>query len=107
MYETKQEFVYILPIPGLEPGGVQVETTGESLVVRGERKPFYQNEEARQIHRSVWSQAVGAFEAQFTLPGEIDVEGVQASFRNGVLEIHLPKAVAARPRAIPINVAEG
>lgn len=104
IWETNEELVFVLPVPGVEPGELNIEATADTLSIRGERKPFYQNENARHHHQSWWSASQGAFEASYTLPFEIDPQRIQANYRNGVLELHLPKAEAVKPKAIKVNV---
>jgi len=104
IFETQEELVFVLPIPGLDPSDLNIEATADTLSIRGEHKPFYQNENAVQHRQSFWSKAQGAFQWTYTLPVEIDPNAIQASYRNGMLELHLPKSEAAKPKAVKVNV---
>jgi HSP20 family protein len=105
IYETAEEFVYIFALPGVTSADLQIEATAETLSVRGERKPVYQNENATLRHQGRWSPAPTTFQGEFGLPGQVNVQAVTANFVNGVLEIHLPKIEEAKPKAITVNVA--
>ena len=104
IYETASELVFVAPVPGLDPKDLHIEATEASLTVRGERKPFYQQEGATQHRQSWWSARTGTFQASYTLPFEINPEGIQAHYRNVVLELHLPKVEAHKPRTVKVNV---
>lgn len=104
IYETPTELVFVAPVPGMDPNDLSIEATENTLTVRGERKPFYQQEGATQHRQSWWSARLGTFQASYTLPFEINPEGIQAHYRNGVLELHLPKVEAAKPRKVKVNV---
>lgn len=104
IYETASELVFVAPVPGLDPNDLHIEATEATLTVRGERKPFYQQDGATQHRQSWWSARTGTFQASYTLPFEINPEGIQAHYRNGVLELHLPKVEAHKPRTVKVNI---
>jgi len=104
IFETQDELIFLLPIPGMEPNDLNIEATADTLSIRGEHKPFYQNENAVQHRQSFWSSARGPFQWSYTLPVEIDPNAIKATYRNGLLELHLPKSEAARPKAVKVNV---
>lgn len=106
VFETDGEMVFILPVPGIDPKEISVETTADTLTIRGERKPFFQSEGAVQHRQSWWSSRTGTFSLSYTLPVEINPETVRASYRAGVLELHLPKAESVKPKSIKVNVTD-
>ena len=106
IFETDEELVFLFPIPGITPGELNIETTSEMLSIRGERKPLYQKENAIQHRQSYWSARMGTFHITYTLPCEINPNKVEAHYLNGVLELHLPKAEAARPKTVKVSLAE-
>jgi HSP20 family protein len=105
LFETEDELVFIAPLPGIDAAGLNIEATEDTLNLKGERKPFYQNEKARQLRQGSWSAAHGEFQFTYALPILINPENVQAYYRNGVLELHLPKAEAVKPKSIKVNVS--
>jgi HSP20 family protein len=91
-----------LALPGIDPAEVQVEVTGNQLVVRGERK-----EERRGEAKTFMSEiSYGRFERTLMLPETLDADRVKASFRHGVLELTLPLREAAKPRRIEVTSDE-
>jgi HSP20 family protein len=100
--ETPEEFVFHLDLPGIQQKDVKVSLLGDTLTVRGERKSEKQeknNGNALRVERSF-----GAFERSFTLHAPVRADGVKASYKDGVLEIRVPKADEARLREIEIQV---
>ncbi len=91
-------------LPGLEPGDFEVTTEGNVLTLRGEKKLESRSDEngSRRIERSR-----GAFERSFRVAWEIDPETVQAAYRNGVLELVIPKPASepSQVRTIPVTGA--
>lgn len=70
----------------------------EMLTLRGERKP--ERDVREGVHRI--ERVYGPFHRSFNLPSNINASAVKASFRDGVLEIVLPKAEEAKPRQVNI-----
>jgi len=87
--------------PGMRPEDLSVTVSSESVIIRGEKKP--EKPEGVGIHRA--ERAYGSFRRVVPLPAEVDKEQIDASFKNGVLSIILPKTGTARK--IPIRVEEG
>lgn len=105
LFETEDELILIAPLPGVDAANLNIEATEDTLTLKGERKPFYQNEQARQLRQGSWSASHGEFQFTYALPILINPENVQAHYRNGVLELHLPKAEAVKPKTIKVNVS--
>ena len=87
---------------GVEPEDLDISVVAESLTLAG-RRPLPETEEGAQWHRHErWH---GEFSRTLQLPYRIDAENVEASFRNGVLSITLPRAEEDRPRRISIGAS--
>ena len=86
-------------LPGIDPKQVKVDLHGNSLTISGERA---RREPNGQGYTSEFRY--GRFERAFTLPAKVDAEKVVASYDNGMLELSLPLAEAARPRRIAIGM---
>lgn len=86
MFDRKDELVLRADLPGPEEKDVEVRVESGVLTLRGER----------------WG---GSFSRSMTLPPGIDVDKIKATFRNGVLEVRLPKAAQAAGRKIEIKAA--
>src|SRR5689334_5267667 len=87
-------------LPGIEEKDVEIRVEDNVLVLRGEKRTEFDDEERHYSERSY-----GRFERQVALPAEVDDERANATFRNGVLTITLPKTERARQHAkrIPIS----
>ncbi len=100
--ETPAEVRIIVELPGISQNQIQIEISDGVLTIRGERHPdasFRQDQLIRMERR------YGHFSRSFNLPSVVDPEGVRASYRNGVLEVRLPKRPEATPRIISVESA--
>ncbi len=98
--EDKDRMLVTAELPGFKEDEVQIQMEGNLLTIRGERK-FEQEKEGRNYHRV--ERSYGQFVRSFTLPNNVDRENIRAHFRNGLLEIELPKREDAKPREIKIS----
>ena len=103
IYETDDAFMLKAELPGFTKEDVNIEVHENRLIIRGERKRETEAKED-QYHRL--ERAYGRFERAFWLPTTVDAEHIQASFKNGILEMRLPKSEKAKPKQIPIAEAE-
>jgi HSP20 family protein len=102
VYETSEEVVFELEVPGFEEKELQIEVIDHTLVVKGERKAeAATSEKDFRLHERLES----TFERSFTLPGEVDGEHVKAAYGNGLLTLHVPKLAETKPRKVPIEKA--
>jgi HSP20 family protein len=99
--ETEKEYRVTAELPGLEERDVEVLLQDGLLTVRGEKKL-----ETDARDRSYSERFYGRFERQLTLDRDVDDGAVNATFKNGVLTVTVPKnaRVVERPKRIPINV---
>ena len=72
------------------------------LTIEGERTRE-KEEKGKKFHKT--ERSYGKFVRQFALPKEVDAVQVQAEYKDGVLNVHLPKTAAAKPKAIEVKVA--
>ena len=89
-----------IALPGIAPEHVNIEVIGRTLKVRGERKPVGFDEKTEPIIGEI---PYGRFEREFTLPEDIEVKHVQATYRHGMLDLVLPVAEGAKPYRITVN----
>ena len=99
IYETDDAFLLKADLPGFTKDDVTIEMQQNRLIIRGERKRETEAKED-QYHRL--ERAYGRFERAFWLPTTVDAEKIQATFKDGVLELRLPKSEAAKPKRIAI-----
>ena len=98
--ERKNEIVIRADLPGLEREELEVNVTDDALTLRGERRTNETVEEEDYYRSERWT---GAFARVVPLPASVAAEKVEASFKNGVLEVHLPKNADAKQRHIEIH----
>jgi HSP20 family protein len=87
-------------MPGVHPDDIDIDVTGDALSISGERKP---DEVAREAHYHRRERSYGLFSRTVQLPFMVDTNKVEASFKNGVLTINLPRAEADKPKKIAIK----
>jgi HSP20 family protein len=96
--ETPTEFVVRMDLPGVAQQDVKVSLMGDTLTIRGERRqesPKGSNHRLERVH--------GTFERSFTLGTPVRSDQVKAQYRDGVLEVRVPKAEEARMREIEVQ----
>jgi len=98
--ETEQAYEVRAELPGIAREDVQLSIDDNVLTLSGERKL---EKDANQESYRRRERAYGTFSRAFTLPAQVNAEGIQASFKDGVLTITVPKAEQAKPRTISIN----
>jgi HSP20 family protein len=100
VFETENEIVIDLDVPGVRPDDLSAEVVDGQLVVTGERAPS--DGAVRRYRSERWQ---GRFVRSFSVPRGVDGSGIDARYDNGVLHLTLPKAEDAKPRSIMINHA--
>ncbi|MBI3625248.1 MAG: Hsp20/alpha crystallin family protein [Candidatus Rokubacteria bacterium] len=101
MYETKDVLVVSLELPGVKEKEVQVSITNDILTVKGERSQLQEVKDENYHRLERW---FGKFERNIPLPLPVQTDKAKATYRDGVLEIKLPKAEAVKPKEIKIDV---
>ena len=99
--ETADAYVFRADLPGMTSKDVKVTVHNDTLTLRGERKREEQKTEG-SLHRV--ERAYGSFERSFTLGLPVRADQVKASYKDGVLEVHVPKADEAKPRDIEVQI---
>jgi HSP20 family protein len=99
--ENENEIVLHAELPGLKQEDIDIELTGDTLTLRGERK--FENEDRRDNFVRV-ERSYGRFQRSFTLGVPVQGDKVTASYRDGILEVHLPKSEETKPRKVQVTV---
>ncbi len=100
--ETDKEIRLRANIPGMKkPEDIQVEVNQNSVVLSGEMKSE-KKEESENVYHSEFRY--GSFYRRMTLPTDVKSSEARAEYKNGVLELYLPKAMASQSKRIPITV---
>ena len=100
--ETENELVLKMDVPEVELKDVDIRLENQTLTVKGERK-FEKREDSKAYHRI--ERSYGTFARTFNLPDTVDTENVRADYKNGVLNITLPKKEVAKPRTIKVEIS--
>lgn len=99
--ETSEDVLIRLDLPGVDKKDVKVSLFGDTLTIKGERR---EQSEEKDVKWHRVERLHGAFERAFRLGTPVQGDKVSAGFKDGVLEIRVPKAESARPREIPVRV---
>ncbi len=95
MTDNEKEVMVRAEVPGFEAAELTVELLNNRLTIRAEKKVEATEKTPATIERR--------YERFVELPVEIDTSKVDATYRNGVLEVHLPRAEAVKPHPIPVR----
>ena len=100
IYETDDEYVVEVEVPGFEEKELAVEVFDHTLAIKGQRQET-QEEKAKEF--TLHQRLEREFERRFILPVEADTEHLKATFAKGVLEVHAPKVQKAKPKTVTIT----
>jgi HSP20 family protein len=100
VYEDNDIIVIRVDLPGMSQSEIDIEMTGDTLTIRGERK--FEDEVHRDKYIRVERQ-YGAFQRSFTIGIPIEPDQVKASYRNGILELSVPKAEVTKPKKVLVS----
>jgi HSP20 family protein len=100
VYETQDQFILCLELPGLDQKEIDLRMDGDELVVQGERQ-MEREQPGEQFHRV--ERSYGKFVRRFPIPSAVDRNSVDALYQMGVLRISIRKK--GEGRATPIRVS--
>lgn len=98
--EDEKEYLLRMDIPGMEKKDIKVNFQDGRITVTGERKQEETDEKKDYIRKERYE---GSFYRSFSLPDAVKEDGINATFKNGVLKISIPKAEVVEPKAIKIS----
>ena len=101
MSETKNNIVVKAEVPGLEPNDIDISITGGVLTIKGEKKQE-KEEKDENYHRI--ERSYGTFTRSVRVPQEVQSDKIEATYKDGVLKITLPKSEEAKKKGIKIKV---
>lgn len=99
IFRQGDDFVAILELPGIDRSDLQIEAKENTVRVSG-KKTIGFNDKA-SVHRR--ERSFGAFDRTISLPVDIEVDGIRAEYRDGMLSLVIPRAANTKPRAIKIG----
>jgi HSP20 family protein len=98
--ETSDALVLTAELPGMKHEDIDIELEDGVLTIQGEKKEEQKDEGTQGL---LYERRWGSFTRKFTLPRAVDANGISASYENGILTIHVPKAEEAKGRKIEIT----
>ena len=99
--DTKGDFVVKAELPGIDPKDIDISLSEGVLTIRGEKR---QEKEEKDEGYHLVERSYGSFTRSIRLPREVQNEKINASYKNGVLKITLPKSEEAKKKEIKIKV---
>ena len=99
--EDEKEYLIKAELPDMKKENVRLTVENAVVAISGERT-FEKEEKGKKYHRI--ERAYGSFVRSFTLPEDADGSKVSADFKDGMLQVHLPKSQKAKPKTIEIKV---
>ena len=103
VFESDREILVQCEVAGVEPGDLDVSITGETLTIKGVKKPLSGADELKFIRRERGS---GEFTRTIVLPDKVQEDKVEAKLADGVMTVRLPKSAAVEARQIKVNASE-
>jgi HSP20 family protein len=100
--ETKDEFIVTAELPGMKKDDIHISYKDGILTLEGERK---KETEEKDVNYHRVERVYGKFSRTFQLPALVNQDKINATYKDGILEIHLPKVEDAKPKEIEVKVA--
>ena len=101
IHEEKDSYLIKADLPGVKQNEIDISVDDDILTLKGERK-VEKEEKDKNYYR--FERAYGAFQRSFALPSSVDVTKIAANYKDGVLEMKIPKAEEVKKKQIKIEV---
>ena len=101
IYETQDALIILVELPGIDKEDVTVEIKDNVLSLRGTRNVDKSIPDSSYLRRE---RCTGTFSRSFNLRHNIKPDSIRARFKNGILEVTVPKPEEERPRQVTVNV---
>jgi HSP20 family protein len=101
LFEEKDDIVVKAELPGIEKDNIEVNLTDHTLTIKGRKK---KEEEVKEANYYRSERSFGSFIRAVELPREVQADKVKASFKNGVLEVRVPKTEEAKAKEVKVKV---
>lgn len=102
VYETDDEYVVELDVPGYEEKELSLEVSDHTIAIKGSRTA---TKDEKRKEFALHERLEREFERRFVLPAKADTEHVKAVFSKGVLEVHAPKLQIEQPKNVEIEIS--
>lgn len=95
--ETNESLIIKAELPGIDPKGVDISITDDNLTIKGEKQEE-KEDKGKHFHRV--ERSYGSFSRTINLPKSVNIDEVKAEYKNGILEINLPKKAEAKSKKL-------
>mgnify|MGYP003572348341 CR=1 FL=1 len=99
IYETNDGIVVVADMPGVDEGSIDITLEKNVLDLKG----YIKFEPPTNYNLAYAEYDIGNYERKFTISDEVDRENIEATIKDGVLRLHLPKAAPAKARKIAVK----
>lgn len=101
LYQTNDDIIAVVELPGMRKEDIELSLHDGMLTISGERK-----DETREDDKNARTERfVGKFRRSISLPTRVDANKVNATYKDGILTVTLPKAEEVKPKQIQVNVS--
>ena len=101
VFDADHDIVVRAELPGIDPQDVEITVTEDVLTIKGQAKQMEEEKGKNYYRREL---RYGAFSRSLALPGGVQGDQAKASYRNGILEISVPKSEKAKPKTVKVDV---
>jgi HSP20 family protein len=102
MFETEQGVVVRAELPNIDPKQIEITVTNDTMTLRGETRHEEEHKERNYHRREI---RYGSFSRTLALPTAVNSTEAKATYRDGVLEVMLPKPERVKPASVKVQVA--
>ena len=102
IYEKENKIYIRMDIPEIKPEDIDISIVDNTLKIKGERK---MTEEVKEENYYRMERRYGSFERMIELPASVKMDDIEATYKNGVLHVELPKAEEVKAKEIKIKAA--
>jgi len=101
VYEVEGKLVLKAAVPGIDPSDLDIQIENNVLTIKGETRHEEESKEAKIYRREV---SYGSFSRSVRLPEGLNLDAVEADFKNGLVTISLPRIPEEKPKSVKISV---
>lgn len=101
IFEDNGNIVLKAELPGIKKEDIDVTLADGAITISGEKK---KEEEVKQKDYYKWERSYGSFFRSFTLPAEVQADKITSVFKDGILEVKMPKSEAAKSKEIKVKI---
>lgn len=101
MFEKAEEIVVKAEVPGIDKKNIKISVSENMLTIKGEMK---KEEEVKEEDYYYSERSYGSFSRSLRLPAKVLEGKISAEFKDGIIEVHLPKAAESKPKEIKVDI---